>query len=134
VSYPLSTRRTFLKAAGAAVPLVGTAFAVGSGQPTRVAALKGSAKSVVIPTHEFYGNLDERLDFPADWEINVMNMQGHSAPVLTQAQIARDLEKPIGKLPLREVAGRGQNTEGTAQGEQRAGCRLSIRRHAASGN
>jgi nickel-dependent lactate racemase len=69
-----------------------------------VAALKGSAKSVVIPTHEFYGNLDERLDFPADWEIHVMNMKGYDAPVLTASQMAQDLSKPIGKPPLREVA------------------------------
>jgi nickel-dependent lactate racemase len=75
-----------------------------SNQPTRVAALKDSAKSVVIPTHEFYGNLSERLDFPADWEVNVMNMKGYGTPVLTVPQIDRSLGKPIGKPPLREVA------------------------------
>ena len=72
--------------------------------PTRVAALKGSAKSIVIPTHEFQGNLDERLDFPADWEINVMNMKGHGAPVLTVSHMADSMSKPIGKPPLREIA------------------------------
>jgi nickel-dependent lactate racemase len=102
----ISSRREFIKIAGnaAAVPLIGTAMAAANLNPTQVEALKGSAKSVVIPTHEFYGNIDERLDFPADWEINVMNMKGYGAPVLTQTQIDRELAKPIGKPPLREIA------------------------------
>jgi len=99
----LPSRRDFLKAAGravATVPLIGTAIAQSGNQPTRVAALKGSAKSVAIPTHEYYGDLDERLDFPADWEINVMNMKGYGAPVLTNVQVrykefdAYDVEPP----------------------------------------
>ena len=94
----VSSRRTFLRNACATVPLIGTTVAAAFAQPTKVAGLKGSAKSVTIPTHEFYGNLDERLDFPADWEINVMNMKGHEAPVLTNSQIARDLEKRIRSL------------------------------------
>jgi lactate racemase len=107
VSGLFTSRRDFLKTAGsvAAVPLIGTAMAAAFDQPTRVAALKGSAKSVVIPTHEFYGNIDERLDFPSDWEINVMNMKGYGAPVLTTSQIAQELSKPIGTPPLREIAG-----------------------------
>ena len=36
-------------------------------QPQSVKALKGSGKSVVIPTHEFAGDLDERLEFPPHW-------------------------------------------------------------------
>jgi hypothetical protein len=36
-------------AADAAVPLIGTTLAEAFYQPTRVAALKGPAKSVVIP-------------------------------------------------------------------------------------
>ena len=101
-----SSRRDFLRVAGgaAAIPLIGTMRAAASGRPTQVSQLKGSAKSVVIPTHEFYGNLDERLDFPADWDVNVMNMKGHGAPVLTEPQIARDLARPVGKPPLREIA------------------------------
>jgi lactate racemase len=102
----ISSRRNFLRvAAGAAtVPLIGTTLAEAFNQPTQVAALKGSAKSVVIPTHEFYGNLDERLDFPSDWEINVMNMKGYGTPALTQAQLTRELDTPIGRKPLREAA------------------------------
>jgi lactate racemase len=96
-------RRTFLGGLGQA-PLIGTALASGLYQPTSVASLKGSAKSVTIPTHEFAGDIDERLDFPADWDINVMNMAGYKAPVLTPRQIANSLEKPIGTKTLRELA------------------------------
>jgi nickel-dependent lactate racemase len=106
VSALIPSRRDFLKhAAGAAsIPLIGTTLAEAFSQPTRVPALKSSAKSVVIPTHEFYGDLDERLDFPSDWEINIMNMKGYGAPVLTKLQIAAELGKPISRPPLREVA------------------------------
>jgi hypothetical protein len=51
-------RRVFLKGAGAfaAVPLIGTALAAEPYQPMQAPALKGSAKSVVIPTHEWAGD------------------------------------------------------------------------------
>jgi lactate racemase len=104
VSAMLSSRRAFLGAGVTAVALIGTALASAANQPAKVGALKGSAKSVVIPTHEFYGNLDERLDFPADWDVNVMNMKGHGTPALTASQLARDLAKPIGKPSLRDAA------------------------------
>jgi lactate racemase len=85
--YP--TRREF------AVPLIG------AGVASRV---RGAERSVIIPTHEFAGNLDERLDFPSDWDLNVMRMKGEAAPVLTPAQIRARLEKPVGTRPLRELA------------------------------
>jgi nickel-dependent lactate racemase len=86
------------------VPLIGTATAAEAYQPTAVAALKGSAKSVVIPTHEWWGNKDERLDFPSNWEINVQEPVGYNAPALTPQQISQQLAKPIGAKPLREIA------------------------------
>jgi len=96
-------RRDFLRGVSSA-PLIGTAMAAEPYQATEVVANKGSARSVVIPTHEFHGNLDERLDFPAGWEINVMNMKGYGAPVLTAQQLAQGMSKPIGTAPLREIA------------------------------
>jgi nickel-dependent lactate racemase len=100
------SRRGFLKSAGTAatVPLIGTALASGAYQPTKVSALKGAAHSVIIPTHEFYGNLDERLDFPVDWTLNVMRMKGEGAAPLTPQQILAAIQKPIGTPPLRELA------------------------------
>ena len=102
----LTSRRRFLSGAAAigATRLIGTAFAAGSPQTQPIETLKGDAKSVVIPTHEFAGNLDERLDFPSAWDINVMKMRGHDAPVLTPQEIAQQLDKPIGTKTLREVA------------------------------
>jgi hypothetical protein len=58
----------------------------------------------VIPTHEFQGNLDERLDFPADWDVQVMHMRGRGSPVLTAPQLALEMNKPVGTASLREVA------------------------------
>ncbi len=84
--------------------LIGTALAPGMGLAQKVRALKGAARSVVIPTHEFAGDLDERLDFPAAWEINVMKMRGHDAPVLGAEQIRQQLARPVGTRPLREIA------------------------------
>jgi len=43
--------------------LIGTALALGTGLAQKVRALKGAARSVVIPTHEFAGETDERLGF-----------------------------------------------------------------------
>lgn len=99
-------RRGFLKGAGtlAAVPLIGTALAAEPYQPTRAPALKGSAQSVVIPTHEWAGDLDERLDFPGDWDIQVLQMRGSQSAVLSPQQIGAKLEQPIGSKSLRELA------------------------------
>ena len=102
-------RRLFLKLVGAAgwVPLIGTSTVAALSQPTHASSIKGSAKSVVVPTHEWCGELDERLDFPGDWEIEVLNMKGYKMPVLTAQQMAKQLDKPIGTQPLREmVAGK----------------------------
>jgi lactate racemase len=106
VSISILSRRGFIRTAGVAgaVPLIGTALATGAYQPKKVAALKGSARSVIIPTHEFAGNLDERLDFPSDWELHVMHMKGNDSPVLTPNEIGEAVEKPIGTPPLRELA------------------------------
>ena len=98
-------RRVFLKLIGAAgsVPLIGTSMVSAFSQPTHATSIKGSAKSVVVPTHEWCGELDERLDFPGDWEIEVMNMKGYKTPVLTPQQISQQLAHPVGAQPLREI-------------------------------
>ena len=101
-------RRMFLKLAGAAagwVPLIGTATASTPHQPTRASSVKGPAKSVVIPTHEWAGDLNERLDFPGDWQVEVIEMKGAKTAALTPQQIAKQLDQPMGTHPLREVLG-----------------------------
>ena len=82
---PVISRRQILTGARylAATPLIGTAMAQTPFQVKAVSKLKGSAKSVVIPTHEFAGPngapwIEERLDFPASWDLHVMDMAGHN--------------------------------------------------------
>src|SRR5437763_16684324 len=95
------SRRDFL--CKRSVPLIGAALAAGPFQANAIAATKGG-KSVVIPTHEHAGDLDERLDFPATWDVNVMKMAGHNAPVLTPAQLVEQMNQPVGNKTLRELA------------------------------
>jgi lactate racemase len=105
-------RREFLIAAsmGLAVPrLIGTARAAGKNLSDSVPLLRGSRKSVVIPTHEFCGDLEERLDFPAAWEVQEMKMAGHDAPALSVAEIRQRLRRPIGARPLAELAAGKKN-------------------------
>jgi hypothetical protein len=106
-----STRRGFLEQAGklGSIPLIGTALAAGPFQVNAVPQLKGKAKSVTIPTHEFAGPngapwMEERLDFPATWDVHVMEMAGHNLPVLTPQQIAEQCSRPIGAKSLGELA------------------------------
>jgi lactate racemase len=102
----MSDRRSFLQGAGAltAARLIGTALAPGMFLPVAAKTLKGSAKSVVIPTHEHFGDREERLDFPAAWEINVQEMDGSKAPVLSRDEVRKRIQAPIGTAPLREIA------------------------------
>jgi nickel-dependent lactate racemase len=93
----------------ASVPLIGAAMASAPFQLMAVPKLKGSAKSVIIPTHEFAGvnganYREERIDFPASWDVNVMDMDGHNLPSLTPQQIADQSNTPIGAKSLRELA------------------------------
>ena len=89
----------------ASARLIGTALSPGMFLADAAPALKGSAKSAVITTHEYFGDLDERLDFPADWDVKVQKMAGHDAPVLNREEIRRRIQAPIGCSPLREIAG-----------------------------
>jgi nickel-dependent lactate racemase len=84
--------------------LIGTAMAQGNHRPDAVPALRGSRQSVTIPTHEYAGDIEERLDFPGDWEIHAMKMAGHDAPALSPEDIVRRLASPVGSRPLSEIA------------------------------
>jgi lactate racemase len=94
-----------LKSATAAeAKLIGTTFRV-DGVPTGdVPELGSEVQQIVIRTHEHYGDVWERLDFPASWDVQVQNMAGHDAPVLGRAEIRDRLRSPIGTAPLRELA------------------------------
>lgn len=105
------TRRSILAGAGylASTPLIGTAMARTPFQAKAVSKLKGSAHSVVIPTHEFAGPnganyIDERIDFPASWDVHVMDMAGHNMPALSPQEIGAQASQPVGSKSLRELA------------------------------
>jgi nickel-dependent lactate racemase len=100
-------RRDFIKAgmkAAAGARLIGTAMAAGAFLPEEVSALKGRASRVTVSTHEHYGDIEERIDLPANWDVQVQYMAGHNAPVLTPEQIVTRLRSPNGTRPLRELA------------------------------
>ena len=48
--------------------------------------------------------IEERIDFPAGWDIQVLDMAGHDLPVLTESQIAAQCSQPIATKSLRELA------------------------------
>ena len=105
------SRRDILKRAQylAATPLVGAAMASSAYQSKILPKLRGSAKSVVIPTHELAGPdgapfIEERIDFPEAWDVHVQDMAGHSLPVLDPDQLATQCGTPIGTKSLRELA------------------------------
>lgn len=111
MSTPTFNRRQILSGARylAATPLIGTAMAQMPFQVKAVSQLKGARKSIVIPTHEFAGPngapwIEERLDFPASWDLHVMDMAGHNLPVLSPQQVAEQSGKTIGTKTLRELA------------------------------
>ncbi len=100
-------RREFLLAAGLGLGLphlIGTSLSAEKHLHDSVSSLKGNCKSVQILTHEFRGDIEERLDFPAAWEVKVMKMAGHGAPKISSEQIVEQLRNPVGTRPLRDLA------------------------------
>ncbi|HKE29310.1 MAG TPA: lactate racemase domain-containing protein [Bryobacteraceae bacterium] len=105
------SRRRILEGAAAlgAAPLIGTLMADRPFQPQAISRAGAGAKSVLIPTHEFAGPngapwIEERLDFPETWDVQVMDMAGHGLPALTPRLIADQCNHAIGAKPLRELA------------------------------
>lgn len=84
--------------------LIGTAMAFASNRADQVKCLKGRAFCVTVPTHEHFGDIEERIDLPADWEVSVQHMAGSDTLPLTSKQILNRLRSPIASLPLRELA------------------------------
>jgi len=85
-----------------AVSLVGTSVLgrMGWAQTPFIAG----PNQVKINTHEHYGDLEEQLVFPNDWDLEVFHMKGHGQPELTPDQIRNKLDQPIGTPPLKEIA------------------------------
>ena len=84
--------------------LIGTTVTVGGAPTGDAPEIDGDVKQIAIRTHEHYGDVWERLDFPATWDVQVQTMAGHDAPVLGHAEIQDRLRSPIATAPLRELA------------------------------
>ena len=100
-----ATRRTFLKHSGA-VLLAGYAAARGTGLAQTVQRPNAEKyQSITLNTHEFFGDIEERFDFPKGWRVDVVGMAGKNAPALTGPQIVQKLRSPINSKPLADIAG-----------------------------
>jgi nickel-dependent lactate racemase len=84
--------------------LIGTSITSGSNRQDQVKCLEGRAFGLTVSTHEHFGDIQERIDLPADWDIHVQHMAGAETPALGPNQILARLRYPIGTLPLRELA------------------------------
>ncbi len=102
----LSGRRDFLKTAGAGFgALIGTSVFGARGwlRPGPIYA-EDARNAVTLRTHEWYGDIDETIIFPTDWDVHVQHMKGNSSPVLLKEDIIERIRKPIGTKTLAELA------------------------------
>ncbi|HDY87724.1 MAG TPA: DUF2088 domain-containing protein [bacterium] len=101
----MTTRREFLGKLGAGSLLVGNAFRPGMGLAKTIKSPdKDRYRSVSINTHEWFGDIEERLDFPKEWDVNMHHMAGYKSPVLSGKDIRNRINSPISSKPLREIA------------------------------
>ncbi len=102
-SFKSLNRRDFIKLSSTGTALlIGNAFLPGRGLSKSIISPTGN--SLNIPTHEWYGDMDERLDFPDNWQINAVEMAGHNAPVLSPDEIKAKINSPIQAKPLSDIA------------------------------
>ena len=102
-------RRKFFQNSGMAL-LAGYAFTDKKGLAQTVRrANSDKYQSVTMNTHDYVGEIEERLDFPKDWEIDVMQLAGENLPPLTPEQIIERLRSPIGSKQLRDIAAGKKN-------------------------
>ena len=99
-----SSRRKFLSKSGLGL-LIGYAFDSRTGLAQTVKTPNTDRfQSVNLTTHEWHGDIKERIDFPRDWKIDVRDMAGYNSPVLTSSEIIKLINNPVGTKPLREIA------------------------------
>ncbi|MFC1539541.1 lactate racemase domain-containing protein [Candidatus Latescibacterota bacterium] len=102
-------RRKFFQNSGMAL-LAGYAFTNEKGLAQAVQSPNSDKyQSVTVNTHDYVGEIEERLDFPKDWQIDVMKLSGENLPPLTPDQIIQRLRSPIGSKQLRDIAAGKKN-------------------------
>lgn len=60
--------------------------------------------SIVVPQLNWYGTKEFKVSLPDRWQVEVGHIAGYDRPALNPADIRTALEKPIGTLPLRQLA------------------------------
>ena len=65
-----------------------------------------STRIISVPKQMWFEEGERELEFPESWEVIPCLMKGHNAPPITPAKIRTALIKPIGTLPLRQLAQR----------------------------
>ena len=63
-----------------------------------------SNETISVPRQMWYDEGELQLEFPESWEVMPCLMNGHNTPRITPDQIRAAFSKPIGTLPLRELA------------------------------
>jgi nickel-dependent lactate racemase len=59
---------------------------------------------VTVSTYAWYGDKSLNLDFPVNWSVKKYMMMGHGAVPLSNEQIKKRLDSPIGTSPLSQLA------------------------------
>ncbi len=99
-----TTRREFIGKAASAL-LVGSAFNPGMGLAENIKTPdKDRYQSITVNTHEWFGDIEERLDLPKEWNVNIHHMAGYKNPVLSKEEIRSRIQNPINSKMLREIA------------------------------
>ena len=100
----MSSRREFIGKTGLGL-LIGSAFLPGTGLAKSIKKPDSDRyQSLTLNTHEWFGDIEERLDIPKEWEVNIHHMKGHENPVLSKEKIRNRINSPINSKPLREIA------------------------------
>ncbi|MBN2062222.1 MAG: DUF2088 domain-containing protein [Deltaproteobacteria bacterium] len=66
--------------------------------------MKKDSNTVIVPQRAWWGDIDQELNFPGNWEIHECRMNGHDAPKLTDEGFRKSFANPIGCRPIREMA------------------------------
>lgn len=99
------TRRDFFGRVGLGSLLIGSSFTSGMGHPKE--ALRPNSdhyQSLSLRTHEWFGDIEERLDLPKEWDVKIHHMAGNDSRVLSHEEIRSRITSPINTKRLREIA------------------------------
>jgi nickel-dependent lactate racemase len=61
-------------------------------------------KRFEVPTLAWYGQKMQELQFPEEWHVSFLPMEGYNKPLVGSDEIVRALREPIGTKPLKKLA------------------------------